>query len=110
MKRILRTDKGTVIFDTASDECLYATQCKDKDPKYVRGTDLYGHQSKNGNTYYYALDWSQWHGEEGMLRILSQDDAVKFIQDRVGESGFPNSEQLALLEKYGLSNIFDETG
>lgn len=111
MKRIIRAEKGTVIFDTAVDTLLYASPCKDKDTHFVRGTDLYAHTSKSGNIYYYLLDWAMWHGEEGPIRPITQEDAVKFLQDRVGDSsGFPNDEQMKLLEQYNLSSIFEETG
>jgi hypothetical protein len=111
MKRVVRTDKGTVILDTATDVVLYATPCKDKDPRFVRGTDMYVHRSKAGNIYYYLQDWAQWHAEEGPIRVVTQEEAIKFLQDRVGDgSGFPDERQMKLLEEYGLGGIFEETG
>lgn len=112
-KTVLRTqDNKKVIINTDSDPCLFQAphNIPHTGTSYTRGKDLYAHESRNGNMYFYFYSWSMWQGEENSYYLVTKEEAEEFLLNWMGTNyGLRFDEAEKLDEQYNFQ-LTEETG
>lgn len=105
-------DNKRVVCDTESDTQIYdaPNNPPNTGTRYTRGTDLYAHNAKSGQVYFYAYHWSMWQGEESSAELWSDSQVEAFIVGRMSGPYHerPSDSDIERLADLGI-NILDET-
>ena len=111
MIKILVTEGKKVKIDTDEDVCLYKSPVNPPNTgtEYTRGRDLYVHESKSGNIYFYVHNWSMWEREEDHLFLVSKEAAKTLLLQKAAIIGWGefSKEEIERAEQY-FPGIFEE--
>jgi len=87
---MLMTPEGKKVqVSLKNDLCLYRAPENPPDTgiAYTVGTNLYYHKARSGRKYYYKYFWSMWQGDEDRYELVPEDEAKRFVLERLGQQG-----------------------
>jgi hypothetical protein len=114
MKVVKVLDDGKrAVLDTKEDACLYDSPHNPPNTgtDYTRGTDLYFHVSKGGRKVFYSYHWSMWQGEESSISLLSEQEAMEFLEEKAGLAGWGSisDEEMKKIKELTGIDLLEET-
>jgi hypothetical protein len=104
MQEIIEKNGKQITLDTECDSCLFAAPeaPKSATETFIRGKDLYIHETEDGTALYYLVLWSLKPPRDGAIRMISPFMAERFL----GQQGlechvFEDSSAYFKLRNYG---------